>query len=423
MEYKKLKKNSFNIHIINTDRFKAINLDIFFTKKSKKEDISFSNLLCNMFVYSSKKYNTKNKLSIKLEELYSTKINCNYGINGNIQFINFGVEFLNPKYTADSMYYESVDILKEIIFNPNTINNEFDNKTFELCRNNIISQIEALKINPFLKSKLKYKSIMFEGSPTAYSSLGNDKDYYNITAKDLFKFYNRLFKDYKLDIFVSGEITEDKEKLIINLLERVFSRVNNKHLSLNPFVEYKIPKKSKEIIDKDDFKQSQLYMGYRIDDISNYELYYVMKLYNIILGKINNSILFEKFRGENSLCYFISSSAYTHNTSINIESGISKDNYDIAVKLIKESIEDMKNENKIKPLYDVALKTVNTILNDFYDDVYEIIDFYYKSEFEVLDSIEEKREKLLNVSIQDIVDLAKKLKLSLIYFLEGKSEE
>lgn len=423
MEYKKLKRNSFNIHLINTDRFKAINLDIFFSKKVQKEDISFSNLLCNMFVYSSKKYDTKNKLSIKLEELYSTKINSSYGINGNIQYINFGIEFLNPKYTEDFMYDESIELLKEIIFHPNAHNNEFENKTFELCKNNVVTQIKMLKINSFLKSKLKYKNIMFENTPSAYSSLGNEIDYEKITPKKLFEFYKKLFQDYKLDIFILGELTNEIENYIINEIDKLFKNLNNKNLVLSPFINYKISSRVKEIIETDDFKQSQLYVGYRIKNISKYELYYVINLYNVILGKINNSILFEKLRGENSLCYFITSSAYVYNTSINIESGINKVNYEKAVKLIKESIEDMKNEEKIKPLFEVALKTLNTIINDFYDDAYEIIDFYYKSEFEALDSIEEKREKLLNVSIKDIIALAKKLQLSTIYFLEGKSEE
>lgn len=423
MEYKKLTKKNYNLHCIRTDRFKAINVDVFFTKEVLKEDISYSNLLCDILVYTSKKYNTKNKFAIKLEELYSMKCNSNFFVRGNLECINLSTEFLNPKYTDKSMYRESLNFLKEVLLNPNTKDEEFDKTIFDLTKNNLKTRLEALKVNAFLKSELQYRSIMYAGTPSANSILGKIEDYDKISAKKLYTFYKKLFQDYKIDVVVIGNITEEDESIIFDEIDNVFKSVMPKPINeLNPFIEHKSSHRVKKVIEEDNFKQSQLYMGYRMKEVSEHELHYVLKVYNVILGKMNNSILFEKLRGENSLCYFINSRANIYNPSVTINSGINKVNFEKSVKLIKECIVDMTNPKKIKPLFNFALKSINTILNDYYDDVYAIIDYYYKLEFENVESIEEEREKLSNVTIEDIVNFGKKLYLTTVYLLEGKSE-
>lgn len=423
MEYKKIKRKYYNIHCIKTDRFKAINVDVFFTKETKKEDISYSNLLCKTLVYSTSKYNTKNKFAIELEELYAMKCNSSFAVKGNTEYINVSLEFLNPKYTEKTMYEESLKFLKEVLFNPHVKAEEFDPEFFELNKNNLILQLESLKANPFLKSELKYRSIMYKGTPTEYSTLGTIEEFNKITPKKLYNFYKKLFSDYKIDIIVLGDVDNEAEELMLKKIDDIFASLKPKEIGdLNPFIKYNPSKKVVEVVEKEDFNQSQLYLGYRIADLTEFELRYVLKLYNFILGKMNNSILFDKVRGKNSLCYSIGSRANVYNTSITINSGINKVNFKKAVKLIEESIADMSDPSKIKPLFNHALKSINTMLNNYYDDVYAIIDYYYKLEFETVCNIEEERETLLSLTVEDVVSLGKKLYLSTVYLLEGKSE-
>ncbi len=423
MEYKKFTRDSFNIHFVKTKRFKAVNVDIFFTKEFKKEDISYANLLCNMLTYSSKKYNTKNKYAIKLEELYSMKCSSTFGIHGNTEYINVSIEFINPKYTEKSMYMESLIFLKEILFNPHIEKDKFNDKIFDINKSSLKTQLDTLKANPKLFSDLKYRSFMYAGTPTANCILGNDKDYNKINSKKLYNFYKTLFKDFKIDIVVVGDINTEDEETVFSSIDNMFKNVNPKKLKkLNLYIKHKYNSKVKQVIEKDKFNQSQLYMGYRFKDINEFELKYVLTLYNIILGNIGTSVLFESLRTKNYLCYSIGSSKNTYNTSVTINSGINKVNFNKAVELIEKSIKDMTDEKKIQSKLNVALKTMNTILNDYYDDVYSIIDYYYNLEFEFLDSIEERREKLMNITVDDIVNLGKKAYLTTIYMLEGENE-
>ena len=49
MDYRTIKNKNYNLHIINTDKFKTINLMINFKRKIKKEEITIRNLLNDIF--------------------------------------------------------------------------------------------------------------------------------------------------------------------------------------------------------------------------------------------------------------------------------------------------------------------------------------------------------------------------------------
>ena len=96
MEYKKIENQNYTLHLMNTNRFKMMNVVLFFTKKFEKTDILYGNLLTKNMVYSSKKYNTKNKIAIIGEELYGARISSSFNIIGNTTEFIFTLEFLNP---------------------------------------------------------------------------------------------------------------------------------------------------------------------------------------------------------------------------------------------------------------------------------------------------------------------------------------
>ena len=68
MEYKKIVKDKYNIHIINTDRFKTVLLSIIFSNKFNKNYIPYLNILTKNLISSTKKYKTSSSLAILGEE-------------------------------------------------------------------------------------------------------------------------------------------------------------------------------------------------------------------------------------------------------------------------------------------------------------------------------------------------------------------
>lgn len=416
MEYKKIEKKEMNLHLIKTDRFKSVDVVMFLTKKFNKNDIVFGNYLSSCLVYTSKKYNTKNKMATIGEELYGAKVGSSFVINGNCESFVFSVDFLNPKYTDESYLDKSLDFLYEVLFNPNVENGEFNEELFDIITKEAITSINSVKVKPGLFASIEYAKVMYKGTPGAYSTIPTLEELNKVNRKSLFDFYNKLFNgEYKIDFIVLGDLEED----VLDKIYNKFNMVKSSHEKLSMNINHNYPTEIIEKIDSLPFNQSKLYIGYRLSDLTHHEINHVLRVYNTILGTMNDSILFNIVREEHSLCYSIGSYYSKYNPSLTIYAGINKTNYEETVKLIKQCVELMSDRKTLETLFDYAKKTINTYLNSYYDDISNQINHYYYCEFDTVEDIETLREKVNSVTIDEVIELNNKIKLSTIYMLKG----
>ena len=420
MEYKKYEKDNYNIHLINTNRFKGMSIVVFLTKKFDKKDLVFGNVLSANLVYTTKKYNTKNEIAAKGEELYGAKISSSFGVSGNCESFVFSLDFLNPKYTDEKYLSESLDFLCEVLFNPNVENNEFHNDYFNIIMNDKIAQVESVKDNPSLFASIEYGKIMYKGTPTEYSSIPTLEELKKVNPKNLYEFYQTLFTgNYNIDIAIFGETEES----VVELVDSKFKHIKGTKEKLRFDIEHKYEDKVEEKIDSLPFNQSKLYVGYRLNDITYHELHHVLKVYNTILGTMNDSILFNIVREENSLCYSISSYISRYNPALTIYAGINKSNYEKTLTLIKECVELMKDRKTLERLFDSAKKTINTYLNNYYDDLSSQINRYYNAEYTETEDVETLRKNINEVTIEEVIEINKKISLATIYLLKGDNND
>lgn len=416
MEYKKIIEDNYTLHLINSDRFKLMNVVIFLTKKYNEKDVPYGVLLTKNLVYSTKNYNTKNKIAIKGEELYGSRITSSFTSTGDSLSFSFALDFLNPKYTKKEYLSKTLDFLCEVLFNPNVTKDGFDEQYFNIIKNDVIAAINSTKDNPAKYASIEYGKIMYKGTPSAKGVNPTVEEIEKVTPLKLYEFYKKLFDgEYKIDIAVHGEYNDE----IIGIIKNKFNKIK----SSKDKIDLKIKQKyNTKLITKTDtlpFKQSRLLIGYRIKEPTYHEMNHVLKIYNTMLGTMNDSLLFNIVREQNSLCYSIGSYYSKYNNALTIYAGINKDNADKSIELIKKCVEMMSNKNIIEKLYDYALKTINTYLNNYYDDVTSQINKYYIKEFEETEDIETLREKLNNVTVDEIVELNKKINIQTIYLLKG----
>lgn len=421
MEYKKILKEKYNIHIINTDRFKTVTLSIIFSNEFNKNDIPYLSLLTKNLISSTNKYKTSSALAILGEELYGSSVSASFGVNGNIERMMLSLDFLNPKYTEPSMIKESIFFLNECLFNPNVKNGNFDNKYYEINKSNVINGLKSIKDNPYSYAFIKYKNEMYKNTPLSYSLYNDVKKLETIKNEKVYAFYLKLLSTFKIDVFLVGNIIDENE--YIKYLDKIFNKKENVFDNKLNYVidDLKTDKRTLKEIRR--FNQSQLFVGYTFKDLTDFEKKYVLNFYNGILGGINNSLLFTNIREDNSLCYSIDSFITREPYSLVIETEIDKMNYDKTTKLIDEVVNKMRNVKEIEALYNTTKEHINTSLNSFYDNPLTMIEHYYKKEFCDTDDIETRREKYMQVSLKDIVELSKKIHKKVTYFLEGDMNE
>ena len=206
MEYKIHDCKSYKIHTIKTDKFKNCSMEIMFRKKLDKNEITQNNMLVDMIAHSSKKYPKKRDVAIELENLYSASFRGFSTRLGSSVMLSFVLDFLNPKYCEKGYLEDVLSMPFEMLLNPNISNGKFDERSFNIIKNRLKSDIESLKENATKYAFRRSLLNMDENSPTSYNMTGYIEDLESITTSNLVDSYNKLLSDYTCDIFVIGNV-------------------------------------------------------------------------------------------------------------------------------------------------------------------------------------------------------------------------
>ena len=201
----------YNLHLIKTNKFKTITIDVDFYRNIKKEEITERNLLKMVLLDSSNNYKTERDLIIESENLYDIKVSSSISRIGNFSNLSFQTKFLNEKYTEKDMNKESIIFFLDLIFNPYVKDNTF--VSIDNQKNRLRQDILSIKDNKIRYSILKLMEKM-KDKPYSYNTFGYLEDIDNITGKSLYEYYKKVLKEDKIDIFVLGDFQSNDIKEI-----------------------------------------------------------------------------------------------------------------------------------------------------------------------------------------------------------------
>ena len=414
MKYTCYNMNAYNLHIINTDKFKTITVDVSFRRKIRKEEITIRNLLKELMVNSSCNYPTEKSLIIQTEKLYDLKLlSSSYRI-GSYSILSFKTRFLNEFYTEDGMNEESIKFLLDLIFKPR-LDNDVDK-----CKKKIEKSILSLNDNKIKYALLKLLETT-ENMPYSYNNYGYMDDLDKVSIDDIKKYYNSVITDDIVDVFVVGNVDDNKIKEIFKEYFKV-STFHKKELSLL-VPELSRNRKVKEVRENDKVNQTQLTMLYSLDGITDYERKYVLPVYGELLGGSSNSILFDTVREKNSYAYYVNALVKPYDNIMMVYSGIENGNDKNVIKLIEKSLGSVLRGKFDVDKLESSKKTLVSAIESSLDNPVSIINNYYaKVLVDALD-VDEKIEKIKKVTKEDIINLSKKISLHTVFLLEATNEE
>ena len=147
---------------------------------------------------------------------------------------------------------------------------------------------------------------------------------------------------------------------------------------------------------------------------------YDVLIYNSILGGSANSKLFQNVREKASLAYVASSSYLKAKNNIFINCGIEIGNYEKALKIVKEQLDQMKQGDFTDDDIEVAQKGMIDAIQTIDDEQDTEIMYFFGQEFSdnKLD-IEQYISRIQRVTKQDVLEIAKKVQIDTIYFLKN----
>ena len=420
MNYTKQDLGSFKLHMIKTDKFKTIAVKVVFRRPIEKDKITIRNILSDLFMQSTKKYATKRDLTIKAQDLYAAEVSTSNSRLGNYITTTFHLNSLNDKYTEEGNFRSAVEFLGEIIFNPDVNDEKFNKDKIDIVKSNCRSSLNSLKEDSSNYSLIRMFEEFDNEAPCSFRLAGYLEDLDSINEKSLYEYYQDMINHDLVDVFVLGDFKEDE---IVKIFREVFKLRTLKKVRIPYILEEKNVKKKREFNEKIDNSQSKLSIACRCNELSEYERNYVLTLYNVILGGGCDSKLFKEVREENSLCYTVYSVPNKLDNVLIIQAGIDKDNYDKTVKLIENDMDDMCKGKFSDADISIAREYYLTALEEVLESTDRIIDNYLMMELIGTDTIEKKREMISKVTKEEIIKMAKKVKLDTIFLLEGVKDE
>ncbi len=421
MKYNKIPLPTYNIHVIETKKFKTITVKVNFKRVLKKEEIAYRNVLINVLCESTSDYPTKRLMEMATEDLYDLSYQGSNYISGKYSVVGFDIVFLNEKYTEPGMFNKSIDFLASMLFHPNLDSSKttkrFNKRAFDLAYNLLESNLKSLKESPNMYSRMRMLEYMEPNSETSFRSCGYIEDLEKIDSRKLYKYYEGMLKKDIVDIFVIGDVKTDK---VAKIIEEKFRLNTLKKQSDSHFIMPKsrriIPKTTKE---KSNYSQSQLVMGYKMMNLTDFELRYVLNVYSYILGGGPDSKLFKNVREKNSLCYTISSTGQPLNSIMIVSAGIDDKNFNKAVSLVKKEVKQMIKGNFTDDDIIKAKVTYLNSLKELEDNPQSILSMYVGMEYLNSHDMNMRINNINKVSKSDVVALANKIHLDTIYLLEG----
>ena len=421
MKYKTYNCNSFDVHTIKTDKFKTSHVEVIFRDIANKEEMGAYSFLADMLSQSSKTYPRKKDLITRFEELYKIIVYATTLRVGNVLDFHVSLDFINPNYINDKSYVEEViKTLFDIIENPNVTNDEFDLKTFNIVKERLKREINSLKENPMKQSIKEAFKAMNTNTPTSYELLGTLESLEKITPSSLYKAYRNLRKNFKVDIFLIGNLEMDDT---VSLIKKYFKNryiIENK---LDLMVDNKEIKKPVVKSITSDNVQANLVMIFNLKNLTEIEKNITFNVFNYLYGNGGlTSKLYQSIREKNSLCYAISSMYLKYDKLLLVHISLEQANVKKATSLVKKELKNMQAGNFTEEELKDAINNMIISLDMAQDNTVSIINNYVFHEFDNLPMPEERIEMFKNIKKEDVINVAKKVKLNTIFTLEGRNK-
>lgn len=406
--------NNLDFKLIRTNQYKKITGIISMVKPLNEKDFTYYSLLNRLIGSSSKNYQSKKDIANKMFELYDCSIYMTTNYSYKSANTCFVFQTIDSKYCDDSQIIKKcVDLLNEIMFNPLIENNQFNLKNFSEEVKALENDIKNIYNN---KKKYSYRKLIEGIEPDSIisaSTLGDLNVLKTITSEKLYSFYQNLLNDAMINIGIIGNITQEE---VVSYFSD-FSLISKKqNIEMYPDkIEFK--KEVLNLTEKQNIVQAKLMMGFRFDIDYENEYYIPLIVFNAMFGGMFGSSLFMNIREKHSLTYDIESELIISKKILLVSCGVDEQNVEITSDLIIKELENYKQGIIDENIFTIAKDFITNDLLEMQDSQMSLLSFKMENLISNRPSIDKILNCINTISINDIIEVSKKIKLDTIFTL------
>ena len=394
--------------MLYSNKFKSNILCALIHRKLDKKESTKNSLIAGILRNGCKKYPTMREIFNKTESLYGAVFDVVVVKKAEEQILEFYFEFVDDD-RREELLTEAASFLKEIVYNPLVSAEGFNQKYFDLEKENLKREIASKINNKSAYARSRLIEIMCAGEPFGVDGDGYLDELEKIDNKELFAHYRNILATSPIEIILMGNFKNPS----------IDFPTSSGKLEL-PEAAYK-KKEVDFVVEYADVNQEKLFIGARLSPPANRRELYALILYNSILGGGSDSKLFKNIREKAGLCYYIYSAFYRFKSIMIIESGVEEKESERAVELILGEINKIAEGDFTDSDLEKARKSLISNFELMEDSQGRIIDFYVSQKIARDEtSIPEIIKIIEEVSREDICAAAKSVYADTIYKLKPR---
>ncbi len=414
-----LKINSnINLYYIPMTTLKTTMIGVYMHRRLCEEEVSKSALLPYVLKRGCKLCPDSEAVAKYLENLYGAAFGASVLKQGDDQIIYLGFDSISDKYApnGEALSRDITKLMMSVMFEPDA----FTNEIVEQEKKNAVDRILAEINDKRQYAMLRCSQEMCKGESFALSTLGTREGVGAITAQSLKAHYEDIITSSAIDIYVCGDAD-------INALAEEIKKYTDKIA----FKDAEIPKSEifagqggvKRVTDHMDVVQGKLSMGFKTGISADNSDYPALMVMNSIYGGGAHSKLFNNVREKLSLCYYASSNLVKNKGIMFVNAGIEFENFQKAYDEILVQLDAVKNGEISELEFTSSIRAIENDLESYKDNQRMMQIYCLGQKIAGTNySIDELKEKISRVTVEDVKRVAKNVELDTVYFLAGKEE-
>lgn len=411
--------NGIKLYLYPTKKFKTTTFCLFMHQSLRKETATKTALLPFVLRRGTRTFPTARELNLYLEGLYGADMGGDVIKRGESHILQFFIETISPKFKDnENILDKTLNVFREFILDPTIEGKGFKKDYVEQEKDVLKRNIESLYSDKFNYAIERCFQEMCSNEDFSIYRYGSIEDLNYINSEILYDYYLDCLNSCPVDFFVLGDIQEEE---ITEKAGRLFNYDRGEEKVVQTSFGPKNIGKPKIIEEKLDISQGKLSMGFRTNTRYGDKDFYALMVYNGILGGGPHSKLFQNVRERESLAYYAFSKLEKTKGLLLISCGIDFNNYEKTLDIIQKQLEDIKDGKISDYEFDSTVKNITNTLKEAADSPSMIINLYLDGIINgICESSVEIIEKINKLKKDDIVNVAEKIWLDTVFFLNKK---
>ena len=413
--------DSVTLNAITTDKFKTGVISMTLHLPLTPKNAAHNMLISGVMRRGTEKFKNAAALNRALDELYATTVEFKSSRCGKNCLLTLSAEMLDNAFIPDGtdVLDGTAHILSQMLLCPLKENGVFTDEAVSKEKTNLIDSIKAETNNPRAYASSRCLELMHRDDPDFPTFESMLADVSGASASTLYGYYQQLLCDSSLNIYYVG--SESSER-VAEVIKHHFSEFHGKKMPPTPISAEKFLG-SIERTEPMAVLQGKLSMGFRTGICANEKKYFAAVVFNEIFGGTPASKLFMNVREKMSLCYYCASRYDSYTGNLTVAAGINVCDREKTYNAILEQLDQIRNGNISDTEMAAAKEAIAHSFRQIYDYPLDLISFYSnKAIFDIEASPEEYGKLFNDVTKEDVVNVAKDVKLDSVFFLEGTLE-